>query len=155
MSFATLGLAGVLADQVARMHAAGFVHGKLFWRNILVRIHDDGEPEFFFLDAHPPAPMKRLGSIASYRRQELAHLTASAEPFTARSDRTRFVRGYYGRKTIDSELREELADVERQAARYRRHEAQRIKMNDRFDLWNRVLDRQQARDDDPLQMEPV
>lgn len=132
----------VLSDQVARMHAAGFVHGKLFWRNILVRIHSDGEPEFFFLDARPPTRMKRLGSAAACRRQELAHLAASAIPFTDRCDRIRFARGYYGTKRIARELHDELKDVERQATRFRRHEAQRIKMNDRFDLWNRVLNQQ-------------
>ncbi len=136
----------VLSDQVARMHAAGFVHGKLFWRNILVRIHIDGEPEFFFLDARPPTRMKRLGSAAACRRQELAHLAASAIPFTDRADRIRFARGYYGTKRFARELHNELIEVERQATRFRRHEAQRIKMNDRFDLWNRALNQQKDRE---------
>ena len=133
----------LLADQVSRMHAAGFVHGKMFWRNILVRIHADGEPEFFFLDARPPARMKRLSSNAACRREELAHLAASAMPFTTRADRLRFACKYYGTKRLSPELRGELAEIERLAARFRRHETQRIKMNDLFDLWNRVLDKQE------------
>ena len=81
-------------------------------------------------------------------------MAASAMPFTDRCDRIRFARGYYGMRRIVRELHDELKEVERLAMRFQRHEAQRIKMNDRFDLWNQVLN-QQNDSEAVRQTEPV
>jgi hypothetical protein len=137
-------LCRALAGQVARMHAAGFVHGKLFWRNILVREPPGGEPELFFLDARPPRRVERIGATRQLRREDLSHLAASALPFTTRTDRLRFMRAHAGGKVRARELHKELDAILRRAARFDRHEAQRIKMNDLFDLWNVRLARSET-----------
>lgn len=137
-------LCRALAGQVARMHAAGFVHGKLFWRNILVREPVGGEPELFFLDARPPRRLERIGASRQLRREDLSHLAASALPFTTRTDRLRFMRVYAGGKVRARDLRRDIEVILRRASRFRRHEAQRIKMNDLFDLWNARLARIEA-----------
>jgi hypothetical protein len=40
-----------LARQVRTMHRAGFVHGAMFWRNVLLGPGADGTHQFFFLDS--------------------------------------------------------------------------------------------------------
>lgn len=126
-----------LAEQVAAMHAAGFVHGALFWRNILVRIVDE-EPEFFFLDARPPASLRRFTSTR-WRTPDLSALAASASAFTSRSERLRFGLFYLGTDRPSAAERALLRDAERGAAAFARHEAQRIRMAEQFDAWNRRM----------------
>ncbi len=126
-----------LADQLAAMHAAGFAHGQLFWRNILVRIDPDSGPEFFFLDAEPP---RRLpGRAARMWPEELAAVTASALPFTTRSERLRFLLRYFGAERLTPELKPRARQIEAISARWERHERQRIKMNGLFEAWTRQL----------------
>lgn len=127
-----------LAEQVAAMHSAGFAHGALFWRNILIRfIH--GEPEFFFLDARPPIALPRFTS-SQWRSPDLAALAASADPFTSRSERLRFGHFYFGADRIDADGRRLLRTAQRAASAFARHETQRIRMSDLFDAWNRRLE---------------
>jgi hypothetical protein len=126
-----------LADQLAAMHGAGFAHGQLFWRNILVRLGPDELPEFFFLDAEPPR--RRRGRSGRVWQEELAALAASAQPFTNRSERARFYRRYQGADRLTPALASAAAAVEQAARGHRRHEQQRIKKNGLFESWNRQL----------------
>lgn len=131
-----------LAEQVAAMHTAGFLHGQLFWRNILVRLDADDEPEFFFLDARPPAHYSRLRSMPTLRLREIASLAASAAAFTTRTERMRFMRDYAAAAGLPAELKTCWREIHRYAGRLKRHERQRVKMNDLFDRWNQALDRE-------------
>lgn len=133
-----------LARQVAGMHAAGFSHGQLFWRNILVRHGPDGTPEFFFLDAQPMPAWRRLGPGTTWWQRELAHLTVSALPFTTRTERLRFLLAYFEASELDEELRAYAREIAAQARGWQRHELQRIKMNDLFEEWNRQLVREES-----------
>jgi tRNA A-37 threonylcarbamoyl transferase component Bud32 len=128
-----------LAEQVAEMHNENFYHGQLFWRNILLRLGADREPEFFFLDARPPGRMSRTCARQDCRTHELAQLLASATPFTARSERLSFMEAYaacIGMETMDKSW---LAAIAAAAERFRKHEMRRIRMNDLFDVWNEQL----------------
>ena len=133
-----------LAQQVARMHAAGFSHGQLFWRNILVRLGDDGSPEFFLLDAQPIPRWRRLGAAAAWWRRELANLTVSALPFTTRAERLRFLRRYLRCGRLTPENKSHARTIDTLSQRWQRHETQRVKMNDLFEEWNRQLAREPA-----------
>jgi hypothetical protein len=133
-----------LATQLAAVHAAGFVHGQLFWRNMLVRLGPLGQPEFFFLDARPRRGGRRLGRSGLWWLDELGHVAASALPFTTRTDRLRFVLQYFGAERFTDEIRAHARVVDARAKRWQRHEAQRIKMNDLFEAWNRRLDAERA-----------
>lgn len=126
-----------LADQVAHMHAAGCAHGQLFWRNILIRRAPDGAPEFFFLDPQPRR-WHQVGGPGWWKR-ELVHLAVSAEPFTTRAERLCFLLRYFRARALTPELKAHARDIAALAGRWRRHEAQRIKMNDLFEAWNRRL----------------
>lgn len=139
-----------LARQVAEMHAAGFSHGQLFWRNILVRRGLDDQPEFFFLDAQPPPSWRRLGPAAAWWHRELANLVVSALPFTTRTERLRFLRQYLGGR-LTPEVRAHIRAIEACSRRWERHEAQRIKMNDLFERWRHQLELEHA---PPTQAEP-
>jgi len=132
-------MARQLADQLSEMHAAGFAHGQLFWRNVLVRIGPYGEPEFFFIDAQPPKRWQRLARNGQWWLSELADVTASATPFTTRAERLRFVRHYFEVARLTPEIKDQIRTVARNARRWRRHESQRIKMSNLFDDWNRQL----------------
>ena len=133
-------LAGQLATQLADMHALGFAHGRLFWRNVLVRRAVAGGPEFFLLDADPPKRLERMGRGGRWWLWELAKLAVSAAPFTTRTERVRFVRAYFKLARLTPDAKAQLHEIDRLAHRWRRHEAQRIRMNRRFDEWNRRLD---------------
>jgi hypothetical protein len=128
-----------LARQVTEMHAAGFCHGQMFWRNILVRRGLDGQPEFFFLDAQPPPSWRRVSPTAAWWHRELANLLISALPFTTRTDRLRFLRHYLGGR-LKPEIKAHVHAIEACSRQWHRHELQRIKMNDLFERWRRQLD---------------
>jgi hypothetical protein len=132
----------VLARQVADLHATGVAHGQLFWRNILVRHGLDGQPEFFFLDAQIRRSWPRLATISARWRHELACLAVSAEPFTRRTERLRFLYEYLGRPPRAAHVKTAACEIARLARPLQRHERQRIKMNDLFEEWNRQLPRE-------------
>jgi hypothetical protein len=128
-----------LARQVAELHSAGFAHGQLFWRNVLVRSGPTGEPEFFFLDVHPRRGGRRFGRPRRWWLHELGHITSSALPFTNRSERLRFLVEYFGARKLTPDFKQRVHEIDRLAGRWERHERQRIKMNDLFEVWNRQL----------------
>lgn len=128
-----------LARQVADMHANGFWHGQLFWRNILLRVGLADEPEFYFLDVRPRRGKRRLGRSVSWWVQDLAQLTVSALPFTSRAQRLRFLQQYVGQREITAGMRAQIAPIIRLAERWRTHEQKRIRMADAFDRWRERL----------------
>lgn len=129
-----------LAERIAEMHAAGYSHGNLFWRNILVRETPDGGHEFFFLDAQPQHGWERLGASAEWWQRELAQLLVSARPFTSRADRLRFAKHYFNDARLTPEIRAHLRQCESLTDAWGRHEQRRIRMNRLFDSWNAALD---------------
>ncbi len=133
-----------LARLVADMHAAGFSHGQMFWRNILVRNEPIGDPEFFLLDARPRHGRRYVGRRTNWWLDELAHLAASARQFTTRTQRLRFLQQYLGEARSPLEVRQIARRVERMAQRWRRHEGHRIHMNRLFEEWARQLERERV-----------
>lgn len=136
-----------LARQVAELHAVGFAHGQLFWRNVLLRFVPPGEPEFFLLDVRPRRGGRRFGRAGSWWLSEIAQLTASALPFTTRSERMRFLVHYFGARRVAPDIRRQAREIERLSRRWRAHEEQRIKRNGLFEEWNRKLATETARRD--------
>lgn len=134
-------LIAVLAKQVRDMHLSGFVHGQLFWRNILVRYGPLGAPEFFFLDAAPRRSLARR-SFAEGVARDLACLGVSAAPFCSPRERMRFLRCYEAEADAETR-RERLGQLNPICERWSRHELQRIRMNTLFENWNAALDRSQ------------
>ncbi len=128
----------VLAHQLAAMHATGFVHGNLFWRNLLVRNGPDGRPEFFLLDARPLHAWQRFNHGDQRWIRELAQTTVSALAFTSPQERLRFLRQYLGVRLTPS-LKPQLQRIDALARTWQRHEERRIHMNGLFDRWNRQL----------------
>jgi len=128
-----------LATQLAALHAAGLSHGNLFWRNILVRSGPDGNPEFFFLDAHPLRAWERLGRGATWWCRELAQVAVSALPFTTRAERLRFMRHYCECARLPAALKSHLRQIGALAEAWRRHEDRRIRMQCLFERWNEQL----------------
>ncbi|RMF83233.1 MAG: hypothetical protein D6744_05040 [Planctomycetota bacterium] len=133
-----------LAGVVARMHETGFSHGQLFWRNIVMRRDAHAGVEFFFLDARPRRGARRLSRRGVWWRDELAQLAASATPFVNRSDGLRFLQAYCRIRSPQLDPRELYRCCVRMAHRYAPHEERRIRMNTRFQLWNRQLSAQTA-----------
>jgi hypothetical protein len=125
-----------LAAGVAAMHAAGFFHGQLFWRNILIRQNPDGTAEFFFLDAHP---RWRLRAGRNGWKRELGQLACSATPFTSRTDRLRFLRAYAQADRLTPQLKQQAREIATLAETWRHHERRRIKMDRLFEEWNRLF----------------
>lgn len=128
-----------LATQISEMHGRGYEHGRLFWRNVLIRRDVLGEPEFFFLDAERQKRIERIGRAGSWRMHELAKVATSAEPFSSRTDRVRFLRAYLGVRRLDAAAKVHVRELSRLMEHWARHERQRIRMNARFEQWNRLL----------------
>lgn len=125
------------ADAIARLHDSGFSHGQLYWRNILIQETPVGEFAFHFLDARPRGSRQLVGSAGTWI-EELGHLLASAAPFSTRAEQIRFLAHYATLREARLEP-EELRRVGEIAEHKRKHELQRIKMNERFELWNQAL----------------
>ncbi len=128
-----------LAEMIARLHRTGFAHGRLFWRNVLVRWGPTAEPEFFLLDSEPPKRIERLGRGGRWWLWELAKMATSAIPFTTRTERLRFMRHYFGIKHLTADAKEQIGELSRMARQWCHHEQQRIRMNSRFVAWSKSL----------------
>jgi hypothetical protein len=142
-------LARRLAQHVAELHAAGFRHGQLFWRNILLRESVAREPELFLLDARPAWSrgwMRRRDAWID----ELAQLAASAIPFSTRSERLRFAFDYFQCRRLTATIKAHLRAIDARAAAWRRHEAQRIHMTGLFSTWAQQLDAETRETAGPL-----
>jgi tRNA A-37 threonylcarbamoyl transferase component Bud32 len=122
----------VLARQVRRMHERRFVHGDLFWRNVLIRILGQQSCEFYFLDV-------RLGHrIWPGRRDrravidDLAELAAIAPIFCSRIDRIRFIKTYLDLDRLDASSCAWMNRIARRSLAFRGHEALRLRLNEIF-----------------------
>lgn len=129
-----------LARQTREMHGANCNHGQLFWRNILIRFGPVDEPEFVFLDPRPRTATRRLARRAGWWLDELSRMLASAQPFTTRAERLRFLLDYYNAPRMTPEIKQASREMAALAANWTAHETQRIKMNRLFDEWNRRLE---------------
>lgn len=123
---AKLEILGALAEQVRHMHAAGFVHRDLFWRNVLIRPLPGDRFEFYFLDA---SVGKRIRF--SQRRQEsivhdIAALGVLAPRFCSKADQMRFLLTYLNRRRLEEEDRQWLRRVQDRSDRFRDVELQRL-----------------------------
>lgn len=132
-----------LAGMVQRLHASGFSHGQLFWRNLIVRAWPNEAPEFFVLDPRPRHGRRRR-SGQRWCHEELAQLCASAAPFVSRACRMRFARAYFGGQSITPAVKQTLREISRQALHYRAHEDVRIHRSRLFSDWSAALEREQA-----------
>lgn len=134
-----------LASQIAHMHEQGFAHGRLFWRNILIRRTPDGDADYFFLDSEPPKGLERIGRGGRWWLWEIAKLATSALPFTSLADRLYFLKCYLGKLPKHSELSVPMLEIDRMARQWIQHERQRIRMNERFDQWtSKLVEEQQS-----------
>jgi hypothetical protein len=84
------------ADQVARMHAAGFFHVDLQWRNLLVCAPDDTHPRLFVIDSSRGGPRRWLLFREHGRLRDLSSLAKEAVPRLSRTERVRWLHRYFG-----------------------------------------------------------
>ncbi len=91
-----------LAEMVARMHAAGVIHGDLHCGNILIRT-DSGAPQPVLTDLHRVRRCLRLSRRA--RAANLAQLCFDRSPFTTRTQRLRFLAHYLAASGASGSLR--------------------------------------------------
>lgn len=84
-----------LAGAVARMHAAGFFHWDLQWRNILVR-RSSGDFDIFLIDSSRGGLRRTPIGRAHGRIRDLFCLDKLARRHLSRTTRLRFLRAYLG-----------------------------------------------------------
>ncbi len=108
-------LAARLGETLARLHRAGFAHGDLYAKHVLVR---ESDSEVYLLDWQ----RARCGSVTrACRIRDLACLHATLpEDLTGSRERLACLRAYLGKES-PRELRRLVADVEALARRLRRH----------------------------------
>ena len=121
-----------LAEQVREVHAAGVVHGSMFWRDVLVRRTDDGGFAFTLLD---PGHVKRF-YLPGCRRlgylRDVVDLAGTAMLLCTRSDRLRFAKTYLKRTRLCRCARLWLKLVGWRAARRVPSEKHRMEVNEMF-----------------------
>lgn len=132
-------LLNALAEQLVCLHASGFSHGNLFWRNVLVRYGLDQRPEFFFLDVAPQTWRERMAPVSVRWQRELAQTAVSAVPFTTRTERLRFVRRYLNARRLNEAARRQVREIDGLAKGWHAHENRRLQMNRLFEAWNARL----------------
>jgi len=130
-----------LARQVRHMHEQRFVHGDLFWRNVLIRVLGAESCEFYFLDASLGRRVWRKGRERGPVVNDVAELTAIAPVFCSRTDMARFVKTYLDQGRLDADAEAWMARVAERSMAYRKHEAQRLRYNEVFTLYVRELER--------------
>ena len=99
---------GRLSVTVQKMHASGFVHNDLKWRNILVDLTDD--PAVYLIDCplgrKMPGPMLVRGRI-----KDLACLDKIARKQLSKMERLRFYLAYKGKTRLDIKDKKEIYRV--------------------------------------------
>ena len=107
--------------EVARMHAAGWVHGDLRLGNVLLRdVAPDREPRFCFLDNESSRKSNRPG----LRERNLVQFNMIASRYLSRTDRCRVLAAYASQMGMDRRARHSLGSH----------------------VWQRTVERWQARD---------
>ena len=100
-----------LAAMTRRIHAAGFYHHDLVWRNILVTLSVPDQPLVWWIDC----PRGQFDTWSPWRRRrllkDLASLDKSASKFCSRTERLAFVQSYLGRQSIGAEVRKLARDA--------------------------------------------
>lgn len=97
-----------LASATRAMHAAGFAHNDLKWRNLLVDRHDP--PRLYFIDC--PAGRFWWGPFFEYRRvKDLACLDKVAKYQLSRTQRLRFYLDYVQRRRLTAADRKVIGKV--------------------------------------------
>ncbi len=104
-----------VATATTKLHQAGFAHGDLNWRNILVTTSET--PKIFFIDC--PSGKRWLKPILRFRiLKDLAHLDKVGRQLLSRSQRLRFYKKYTGRSKLTQRDR---ADIKILLDYYREH----------------------------------
>ncbi|MCG3147304.1 MAG: hypothetical protein PCFJNLEI_00743 [Verrucomicrobiae bacterium] len=103
-----------LADMTRTIHAAGFFHHDLVWRNILVTWNAPAAPQLWWIDC-PRGAFVQFGKERR-RWRDLASLDKSALQYCSRGERLAFVKRYLGKTVLD----EEAKTLTRKTAAYMR-----------------------------------
>jgi len=86
-----LGLLSLIARHIKKLHDNGFVHGDLYWRNILLGLED--KPTVYFIDC--PQGGKTFGPRLQYGMvRDIACLAKDAHNFFSKTDLMRFFKAY-------------------------------------------------------------
>ncbi|MBN1344104.1 MAG: hypothetical protein JXQ73_15570 [Phycisphaerae bacterium] len=131
----------VLARQIRHMHQNRFIHGDLFWRNVLIRMLGNDHCEFYFLDAPLGHRVWRKGRERSEIIDDLAELMAIAPVFCSKTDMARFAKIYLNQPGLEPEDAAWMARIADRSMAFRKHEAFRLKLNAVFNLHVRDLER--------------
>jgi hypothetical protein len=106
-----------LAAMTRRIHAAGFFHHDLVWRNVLVTWKPPARPKVWWIDC----PRGQFDRVSPWRRgrvlKDLASLDKSAVKYCSRGERVTFLRAYLGEKRLSAQGKHLLRDV----LKYRKH----------------------------------
>jgi tRNA A-37 threonylcarbamoyl transferase component Bud32 len=96
-------LLAITAALVARMHAAGFYHIDLQWRNLLVASSANEEPRIFVLDCVRGGLRRTALGRAHGRVRDLSSLHKDARHRLSRTEQLRWLRTYLGIRRMGPE----------------------------------------------------
>lgn len=145
----------VLARQIRHMHERRFVHGDLFWRNVLIRMLGEENCEFYFLDAGLGRRTWRRNPHGRRMIEDVAQLAAISPVFCTRADQVRFAKAYLDKPRMDAEALAWMRKVAVRAKEYREHESLRLHLNQLLNRHLSDLERLEGRREEPHAVETV
>lgn len=112
-----------IADDTRLLHSAGYVHGNLNWRNILVTL--TGAPKVYFFDC--PAGGPRQGkNLQKDMLKDLAFLDKFGRLYLSPADQLRFFKRYRRIEHLSAEDKRDIVKIVRKLDKHRERKQQKI-----------------------------
>lgn len=97
-----------VADYTRKIHDAGYVHGNLNWRNILVTLK--GEPQVYFIDC-PAGGVRQGRKLYQERLNDLAFLDKLGRIYLKSTDQLRFYKRYRQITKLTASDKQDIATI--------------------------------------------
>ena len=102
-----------IAEIVSRMHAAGFYHVDLQWRNLLVSDDGSEHPKIYLIDSERGSIRRWSVHRAHGRLRDLSSLQKDAARWLSNSEQIRWLRRYLGVDKLSPEHRALIRTIQR------------------------------------------
>jgi tRNA A-37 threonylcarbamoyl transferase component Bud32 len=108
-----------IADYTRILHEAGYVHGNLNWRNILVTLN--GEPKVYFFDC-PAGGLRQGLTLQKEKLRDLAFLDKLARIHLKATDQLRFFKRYRRITTLATADKRDIGLIIRRLDKHRQRQ---------------------------------
>ncbi|HIG28390.1 MAG TPA: hypothetical protein EYQ50_11555 [Verrucomicrobiales bacterium] len=101
-----------LATMTKTIHSNNFFHHDLVWRNVLVRLNNEIQPELYWIDC-PRGSMETRPFLRNRKRiKDLASLDKCGAVYFSKRERLEFIKIYLGHSSKSQEIRRLISQVQ-------------------------------------------